>query len=231
MINYKFITKISKLSFVEEIWLFGSRARSNYEDRSDIDLAILCPTATAIDWQLILELIEKSDTLLKIDCVRFDALPITNKLRDNILKFRKILYNKKDNFMDKSLWQDYFENLGNALNRLKEVLNLENINQLDYLQDATIQRFEFVIELYWKVLKKFLNYEKIESNSPRDVLRKSFQFNLIDNENIWLQMLDDRNNTSHVYNQEDAKKIFEHIKKYYPILEENYKKLQNKYYL
>lgn len=213
MINYKFITKISKLSFVEEIWLFGSRARSNYEDRSDIDLAILCPTATAIDWQLILDLTEKSDTLLKIDCVRFDALPITNKLRDNILKFRKILYNKKDNFMDKSLWQDYFENLGNALNRLKEVLSLENINQLDYLQDATIKRFEFVIELYWKVLKKFLSYEKIESNSPRDVLRKSFQFNLIDNENIWLQMLDDRNNTSHVYNQEDAKKILSYTRR------------------
>ena len=43
-------------------------------------------------------------------------------------------------------------------------------------------------------------------------------------------MLDDRNNTSHVYNQEDAKKIFEKIKLYYPVTESNYKKLQEKYF-
>lgn len=68
------------------------------------------------------------------------------------------------------------------------------------------------------------------STTPRDVLSQSFKFNLIDDEKIWLRMLDDRNNTSNVYNQEDAKKIFAKIKLYYPVMESNYKKLQEKYF-
>lgn len=229
MINYRFINKITHLSFVDEIWLFGSRARLDYNPRSDIDLAIICTTATTKDWHKILEIIEEADTLLKIDCVRFDQLSVTDPLRENILKFKKVLYSKEDKYMAKEFWKDYFDNLGNAITRLNDVLTHKDINNIEYLQDAAIQRFEFVIELYWKVLKKFLNYEKIESNSPRDVVRKSFQFNLIDNEDIWLQMLDDRNNTSHVYNQNDAKKVFDNIKLYYPVMEATYNKLKIKY--
>jgi len=229
VINYRFINKIANLPFIDEIWIFGSRARLDHSERSDIDLAIICPTATNQDWHKVLELIDNSDTLLKIDCVRFDQLSTTDPLKNNILKFKKILYNRENNYMDKALWKDYFDNLGNALTRLNDVLNHTDLNNIDYLQDAAIQRFEFVIELYWKVLKKFLNYEKIDSSTPRDVLRKSFQFNLIDNEDMWLRMLDDRNNTSHVYSQKDAEKIFENIKIYYPIMDATYKQLKTKY--
>ncbi len=42
--------------------------------------------------------------------------------------------------MDKQIWQDYFLSLGDAVNRLKEVLAI-NDNTIDYLPDATIQRF------------------------------------------------------------------------------------------
>lgn len=63
--------------------------------------------------------------------------------------------------MDEILLKSYFENLGNALNRLQETLSLPELNQIDHFQDAAIQRFEFSFELYWKVLKKLLDfYEK-----------------------------------------------------------------------
>ena len=228
--SYQFINRIAKLPFVEEILLYGSRARGDHQDKSDIDIAVVCPTATEEDWHNVLDIVNAADTLLQIDCVNFDILPPDSKLKINIIKFKKTLYCKKDGYMDKLIWKDYFDNLGNAINRLKEVLTHKDINNIEYLQDAAIQRFEFVIELYWKVLKKFLAYEKINSNTPRDVLSQSFKFNLINDEKIWLRMLDDRNNTSHVYNQEDAKKIFEKIKLYYPVMESNYKKLQEKYF-
>ncbi|XVN43913.1 MAG: HI0074 family nucleotidyltransferase substrate-binding subunit [Rickettsia hoogstraalii] len=79
-------------------------------------------------------------------------------------------------------------------------------------------------------LKKILKHEKIESNTPKDVLSKAFQFSLIDDEKMWLGMLDDRNNTSHVYKYEDAKQVFENIKLYLPILEKTYNKLEKKYF-
>lgn len=127
-------------------------------------------------------------------------------------------------------WKDSFESLGRALERLTELVNHEDRDKVDYIIDATIQRFEFVIELYWKVLKKILIYEKVEATSPRDVIRNAYRFELIDDEKAWLAMLDDRNQTSHVYREEDALEIFEHIKKYTPILQKNYQKLQARYF-
>lgn len=133
--------------------------------------------------------------------------------------------------MEIQFWRDYYESLGQAIVRLAEVMRHEDLEKNDYMQDAAIQRFEFVIELFWKVLKKILAYEKVEATTPRDVLNKSFQYNLIDDEKAWLSMLDDRNNTSHVYKQEDARRVFEHIKVYLPIFEASYQKLKNKYKL
>jgi nucleotidyltransferase substrate binding protein (TIGR01987 family) len=227
--SYQFLKKIMNLPFIEEIWLFGSRARGDSHERSDLDLSIICPKATDAEWEQVLEIVEGADTLLKVDVVRFDQLKEDEKIKENILRFKKILYQRENHYMDKALWEDYFENLGAALARLKEVLLLPNIETVDYLQDAAIQRFEFTIELYWKVLKKFLSYEKIEATSPREVMQKAYQFKLIHEESAWLAMLDDRNKTSHVYKKEEAKKIFDHIKVYFPVMETTYQKLEDRF--
>ena len=99
----------------------------------------------------------------------------------------------------KTIWKDSFEHLGNALARLHEFLEQKDIKTNEFLRDATIQRFEFVIELYWKIIKKCLLYEKIETDTPRDVMAKAYQFGLIDDQKVWIAMLEDRNNTTFSY--------------------------------
>jgi nucleotidyltransferase substrate binding protein (TIGR01987 family) len=133
--------------------------------------------------------------------------------------------------MEEIYWKDYFNTLGQAIDRLAEAINHPEIEQNQYIQDASIQRFEFVIELFWKVLKKVLAYEKLEAITPREVLNKSYQYRLINDEEIWLNMLSDRNLTSHVYKQEDAKRILKHIKTYLPVYQATYKELKDKYKL
>ncbi len=128
-------------------------------------------------------------------------------------------------------WKDYFYTLGKAISRLREVLEHPQLDKVDYMRDATIQRFEFTIELFWKILKKALFYEKIESTTPRDTLAKAFQYKLIDNEAVWLAMLDDRNNTSHAYKEKEAQIIFSRIKNYLPIFESEYLLLKQRYKL
>ena len=86
-----------------------------------------------------------------------------------------------------------------------------------------------MIELSWKMLKKILSYEKIESTTPLDVLRKAYQFNLINDEDQWLSILDDRNNTSHMYKQKDAKRVFENIKRHFPVMHKTYITLKEIY--
>ncbi|CAK6513210.1 nucleotidyltransferase domain-containing protein [Rickettsia helvetica] len=76
-----FFVNLTTLPFIEEIWLFGSRGRGDNTERSDIDIAILCPNTNEDDWQQVLEIIYDADTLLKIDCVRFDTLNDDDKLK------------------------------------------------------------------------------------------------------------------------------------------------------
>lgn len=92
--DYTFIQDLQKLSFVDKIVLFGSRARKDNAARADIDLAIICPKASERDWINLLTIIENADTLLKIDCVRLDRLPENSPLKGNIKKEGKVIYAK-----------------------------------------------------------------------------------------------------------------------------------------
>ena len=81
--------------------------------------------------------------------------------------------------------------------------------------DGTIQRFEFVFELCWKSLKRALTFEGIECATPREAIQKSFQAQWITNETLWLDMLQDRNMSSHTYQLETAEEIYRHIQNYF----------------
>lgn len=94
-LNYHFIENLKNLPFVDEIWLFGSRARLDHGERSDIDLAIICPNATEEDWINIMNIVEDADSLLKIDCVKFDRSKISEELFNNIEKDKRVIYVKK----------------------------------------------------------------------------------------------------------------------------------------
>ena len=105
-----------------------------------------------------------------------------------------------------------FGKLKDAVNKLDEGINKAK-DQLD--QDGVIQRFEFTFELLWKALKLFLTDEGIVTKSPKEALKEAFRFGLIKDENIFLDMLEDRNQTSHIYSEDASKKIFERIKRKY----------------
>ncbi len=90
--QYQFFKKLTHLSYVDAIYLYGSRARGDHGDRSDIDLAIFCPKASDDQWNLIIEIIELADTLLKIDCIRLDQLSSKEALYQEIQKDKKNLF-------------------------------------------------------------------------------------------------------------------------------------------
>ncbi|MEM8486192.1 MAG: nucleotidyltransferase domain-containing protein [Bacteroidota bacterium] len=66
---------------IERVVLFGSRARADHDPRSDIDLAIECPSASRDLWQRIRDMVEATRTLLFIDVVRLDTAPAALKAK------------------------------------------------------------------------------------------------------------------------------------------------------
>jgi nucleotidyltransferase substrate binding protein (TIGR01987 family) len=81
--------------------------------------------------------------------------------------------------------------------------------------DGVIQRFEFTFELFWKTLKIFLKHEGIEASSPKECLKAAFRLGWLESEGVYLDMLEDRNKTSHIYERSMAEDIIQRIKDKY----------------
>lgn len=100
---------------------------------------------------------------------------------------------------------EHLERLGQALQRLREAVALESPSGLEI--DGSIQRFEFTYELAWKALRSALAAEGLEVNSPRQSFRAAYQLDWIADEASWLEMIRDRNLTTHTYDERLAQEI------------------------
>ena len=105
-----------------------------------------------------------------------------------------------------------YMNLKKAYLRLKEVSDMYD-GKNDIIRDSLIQRFEFTYELTHKTLKEFMKYlgVTLENSFPRTIYKKAYVNNLISDDQVWINLLEDRNSTSHIYNEslddEVAKRI------------------------
>ena len=125
--------------------------------------------------------------------------------------------------MKKKIEQMY-KDFANALGRLKEVLK-ENPSAGSIVVDGTIQRFEFTFELAWKLMKAILAYNGIEAATPRQAIKEGFRANIIEDGDSWIDMMEDRNKTSHIYDENQALVIYNKIKNNHFKVMENF--LQN----
>jgi nucleotidyltransferase substrate binding protein (TIGR01987 family) len=101
-----------------------------------------------------------------------------------------------------------------AINQFDLVLK-EDVKTNPIVLDASIQRFELCFEICWKSLKRVLFFEGIDAKSPRHVFQESFKLGwLSDGDAFWTQMIKDRNNTVHTYNQDLAMKIYSALPSY-----------------
>ena len=107
--------------------------------------------------------------------------------------------------------QDFFK----ALNRLEEALKKDLSD--DIIVDGIIQRFEFTFEQSWKVMKLYLEDQGIldEAVAPRSTIRCAFKHKLISDGDIWIEMMLDRNRTSHMYDETTALSIVKLVKEKY----------------
>ncbi len=109
------------------------------------------------------------------------------------------------------------QELEKAVNSLDEALQLYKTAADDVqkraFRDAAIQRFEFSIELSWKTSMKVLGSNTVAAkNAAREMARS----NLIEDATLWINFIDCRNETSHSYDEDIAKKVFFIIQQFLP---------------
>jgi|SRR4051812_40371881 nucleotidyltransferase substrate binding protein (TIGR01987 family) len=128
--------------------------------------------------------------------------------------------------MNKERLYEKLNDYKRATSRLKEATEIQI--EADIVYDGVIQRFEFTFELSWKLMKMFLEYVGItEVRSPRTTIREAFSYGLIEDGEQWIDMMVDRNKTSHLYDEEEAKIIYAKVKSDYSHLLSNlYEKME-----
>jgi nucleotidyltransferase substrate binding protein (TIGR01987 family) len=89
----------------------------------------------------------------------------------------------------------------------------EDIEDFDIYRDSTIQRFEYSVELAKKLMANYIEAIDKRVHGQRLIIKKAYEFELIESE-IWFEMIDDRNITSHEYSEELAKQLLYKIYDY-----------------
>ncbi|TDE13811.1 nucleotidyltransferase substrate binding protein [Dyadobacter psychrotolerans] len=123
-------------------------------------------------------------------------------------------------------WKQRFQNFEKSLNYLEHAMQIQNP---DIIQKAgLIQFFEMGFELSWNVMKEYMEeLGFLELRSPRDTIKKAFEIQLITDGHAWLRTLQNRNLTSHTYDEDTAEKVVAEIQSvYYPLLKEIYNRLK-----
>jgi nucleotidyltransferase substrate binding protein (TIGR01987 family) len=120
---------------------------------------------------------------------------------------------------DEIRWRQRLANYEKALAQLNDACGLESYTPLE--RAGLVQMFEFSFELAWKVLKDLLFYEGYDEKTPREVLRRAFETEYLDEADgeTLLDALLKRNLLSHTYEERIALEAEELIrKKYAPAL-------------
>lgn len=106
-------------------------------------------------------------------------------------------------------WHQRLSNFNLALNELSEAVTLNEERPLSKLEEqGLIQAFEYNYELAWNVIKDFYEAQaEVGIQGSRDAIRMAFKRGLIDNGNLWMEMIKSRVLTSHTYNRATAEKI------------------------
>jgi nucleotidyltransferase substrate binding protein (TIGR01987 family) len=110
-------------------------------------------------------------------------------------------------------WVQRFSNFSKAYSQLENAVHLANERKLSELEEqGLIQAFEYTHELAWKTLKDFLNDQgNNEIYGSKDATRQAFKYELINDGEIWMDMIKSRNNSSYTYNEAVAEEIIDSI--------------------
>lgn len=122
--------------------------------------------------------------------------------------------------------EKFFNDFEKAIKNLKTATE---VAEDDLSIDGTIKRFELCYELAWKLMKEYLADLGIIVRSPREAFKQAFINDLIENEEAWFGMIEDRNLLVHTYTHEQSREIFERIKEeHVEELEKFYKIIKQK---
>jgi len=112
-----------------------------------------------------------------------------------------------------------FSNYEKSLVHLELTVKKQSLNDIE--KAGLIQFFEVSFELAWKLMKDYLTAEGYNVKSPRESIKKAFEYELIEDGVLWLEVLEKRNLAAYTYDEQILEELqVLIIQKYFPIMEQ-----------
>lgn len=194
----------------ERIYLYGSEANGEATQTSDIDIAYDAPGFKK-DY-LIQDELQDLRTLTHIDVK--NLAETEKRFQSRVKSTGRVLYSANKHLRA----EDGLYNFTKAYNKLNEAIEMkkdlyeEGFDSI-YL-DLIVKRFEFTYEMSWKALKRYLASVGMEALNPKSCFKEAYAQKLIADEKVWLDMLEQRNLSSHIYDENEIKDILLKIEGY-----------------
>ena len=135
----------------------------------------------------------------------------------------------KDGNLKQVRWKQRYQNWLKSYKLLNSNLKGKKNESLDEVEKAgIIQFFEINFELSWKTIKDYMESEGYLPKSPRECLKLAGQNEVIENVDKWLTALENRNLTSHLYDEKVVNKILDFLTINYLSLASDFKKFFDK---
>lgn len=107
-----------------------------------------------------------------------------------------------------------YMHLKNIVTLYSEMEDPDDVTKEVY-RDSIIKKYEMLEEVVWKLLSKMFKSSGLEINNPRGCYKQAFKEGLIEDIELWNDILASRNSTAHVYNEEDYENIKNKIVHHY----------------
>lgn len=122
-------------------------------------------------------------------------------------------------------WKQRFNNFEKSLKFLKDAVYRTHLSELE--KAGVIQTYEFTFELAWKTVKDYLEEKGVSVKFPRDTIKEGFRYEILEDGDLWIDMLEKRNLMSHAYDEAKAEIAYKLIiNEYFKMLEQLYNKLK-----
>jgi nucleotidyltransferase substrate binding protein (TIGR01987 family) len=100
-------------------------------------------------------------------------------------------------------WRQRFQNFDHAVVLLREPIELSVTTLSNLEKEGVVRRFHLAVELAWKTLKDYMEYEGkvLAPVTPRNIIKEAFAARIISDGQVWIDMLDHRNLLAHTYDE------------------------------
>ncbi|MDQ1244547.1 MAG: Nucleotidyltransferase substrate binding protein [Campylobacterota bacterium] len=201
---------ILKHTTPNRIYLYGSQANGEAKVGSDIDIAYDAPDFKSN--YLIEEEVDKIETLLKIDVK--NIAKTEERFKNRVKSNGKVIYSATKQLRAEDGLHNFTSALEKYESAVKRYEEFKSEGFGDVYLDLIVKRFEFTYEMSWKALKRYLEFLGFEVKNPRQTFKEGYAQQILDDENIWLDMIEQRNLSSHIYDEIEISEILDKKESY-----------------